>query len=573
MHVENEDMRLEMQRNKEKDIEPIVIEAKKSFKGSPFKSKVREIYYSLLSLNVGVKNIGDVIKTVLKFLNVEIDYLPSIKTVRNFNTELGIIAKNQINETVKNSKNITLHRDATTKKGRHYYGIEISTEGETLTAGVREVHNGTADTYVNSLNEIIEDISLCSGESSRQFFYENIQNSMTDRCATESKVNKILNENMSQNLNEFKCSTHPLLQFSEVCEKEISVLEKEFQKDFKIDSQSSFSNVLKSVSKLFFKDGTGDPLLASNYIKSKGIKNIPLINFRGNRFNIAFYNSAGVYFLKQHLLSYLKDSKTSLNYVQTVIVKCLENNFFLSILRAMGILSKIVTEPYFRFSSDKDNTILEMDGLCNRLVDLLSTAKQNPHLLLCNSISLLYGPCVRQSNEICECLFLPSDSLDSLTSIVLARLCKVLHAKCEHIFKDYLKHGKYYSTSEDITKQAKTCPTNNITVERLMAKVDSNLRNSPNIDIPNLESRVMYKKNETESWLSKKSESEQEFVVQSAVKLRKDVQVENRERKNQLFQKSIQIIEDRKRKKENTEIKKEKKNKKCYKITLLNLVL
>ena len=42
--------------------------------------------------------------------------------------------------------NITLHRDGTTKKGRHYYGLEFSIKEKTIKAGVRE---GKADTDVD----------------------------------------------------------------------------------------------------------------------------------------------------------------------------------------------------------------------------------------------------------------------------------------------------------------------------------------------------------------------------------------------------------------------------------------
>ena len=48
--------------------------------------------------------------------------------------------------------NITLHRDGTTKKGRHYYGLEFSIKEKTITAGVR---GGKADAYVDCGNEFI----------------------------------------------------------------------------------------------------------------------------------------------------------------------------------------------------------------------------------------------------------------------------------------------------------------------------------------------------------------------------------------------------------------------------------
>ena len=52
---------------------------------------------------------------------------------------------------------------------------------------------------------------------------------MTDRSSTEEKVNKNLSKgifDMTNSLpNLFKCAVHPLLQFREVCEKELIRIE------------------------------------------------------------------------------------------------------------------------------------------------------------------------------------------------------------------------------------------------------------------------------------------------------------------------------------------------------------
>jgi hypothetical protein len=52
---------------------------------------------------------------------------------------------------------------------------------------------------------------------------------MTDRSSTEEKVNKNLSKDildMTNSLpNSFKCVVHPLLQFREVCEKELIRIE------------------------------------------------------------------------------------------------------------------------------------------------------------------------------------------------------------------------------------------------------------------------------------------------------------------------------------------------------------
>jgi hypothetical protein len=68
-------------------------------------------------------------------------------------------------------------------------------------------------------------------------------------------------------------------------------------------------NLLKFVSKLFYKDGAGDPLYVPTYLKDKGINTIPVIRFRGNRFNTLVHNAAGTYYLRDSLIQYFTTSK------------------------------------------------------------------------------------------------------------------------------------------------------------------------------------------------------------------------------------------------------------------------
>lgn len=72
---------------------------------------------------------------------------------------MGTISRMQLQEQLSSNK-LTMHRDATTKKGHHYYSVEYSNDdGQTLTAGLREVCDGKAETYVKSTHEMLVDIS------------------------------------------------------------------------------------------------------------------------------------------------------------------------------------------------------------------------------------------------------------------------------------------------------------------------------------------------------------------------------------------------------------------------------
>jgi hypothetical protein len=53
---------------------------------------------------------------------------------------------------------------------------------------------------------------------------------MTDRSATENKVNEIICADNDITVNSFKCSVHPLLQFGTVAQKKVGEIEKKLKK-------------------------------------------------------------------------------------------------------------------------------------------------------------------------------------------------------------------------------------------------------------------------------------------------------------------------------------------------------
>jgi hypothetical protein len=71
-----------------------------------------------LSRRVGLQHIKPIIEGVLSLLDVQIEKLPSVTTACQLESELC------------NSTALTMHRDATTKKGRHFYGVEFSNNND-----------------------------------------------------------------------------------------------------------------------------------------------------------------------------------------------------------------------------------------------------------------------------------------------------------------------------------------------------------------------------------------------------------------------------------------------------------
>lgn len=56
---------------------------------------------------------------------------------------------------------------------------------------------------------------------------------------------------------------------------------------------------------------SGKPVEFREFLHAQGqVKDVPLASFKGNRFNILFHNSAGVYYLLHDLLSFAEEHKT-----------------------------------------------------------------------------------------------------------------------------------------------------------------------------------------------------------------------------------------------------------------------
>jgi len=173
---------------------------------------------------------------------MHIDELPSESSAENFSHEMSFIAKQHVDEAIENSQNFTLHRDATTKLGRHFYGVTVSNEKNFIT-GIKEIKDGKATTYANCTSSIMNNVSNMSTHSSNPL--EKVSNFMIDRSATENKANDVLSKEIassssSHSVESFKCAVHPLLQFSDICEKELVKLENEI--DVHIDKQKKRIN-------------------------------------------------------------------------------------------------------------------------------------------------------------------------------------------------------------------------------------------------------------------------------------------------------------------------------------------
>ncbi|XP_021353981.1 uncharacterized protein LOC110450679 [Mizuhopecten yessoensis] len=268
-----------------------------------------------------------------------------------------------------------------------------------------------------------------------------------------------------------------------------------------------------------------------------------------------FYNAAGTYFLAKPLIDYLQNSKSTVNFTQNLIFEGLKNVFFLDICRCLGLVSKAITEPYWRLAGGAVESALDMGPVYVRLLEVLSSVMENPNLLLTNNIRLFPGPCSPVDDVH---TYLLSENVSEFCPMILQKLCHVLKLKGDHLVKDFLPGGSLNCPSAILVEKSKSCPPHNITVERLMAKVDRSMKCSPNITINTLESNICYTGNKTGEWLKAQPEPEQKHIISNARLGKKHYIKTVKERKEMLRKSQLEIFRNRT---ETVQKKKEKQRK------------
>jgi E1A/CREB-binding protein len=102
----------------------------------------------------------------------------------------------------------------------------------------------------------------------------------------------------------------------------------------------------------------GKPVQFRDFIKEEGtVSKVPLVPFKGNRFNVLFHNAAGLYYLLKDLLVFRSCHKND-NKLFGAINEYAQVLSFQAGVRALGLVNKLVTGPLWR-ELEKDMHVLD----------------------------------------------------------------------------------------------------------------------------------------------------------------------------------------------------------------------
>ncbi|VDI77284.1 Hypothetical predicted protein [Mytilus galloprovincialis] len=488
-----------------------------TFENGKYTNEVRECCMQLVTEgNVSLNKLPIVITSVLKNLTGKLpERLPSKSLISSrLMVEAKIVACKQACEAMltnykpTEAKGNVLHQDATTKYHDHYEGMQVTLkDGSNLSLGLSKVGGGDAATYTKCFNNIIDDLARSYSnpdEDSTKVkakLITSIKCFLSDQCAT----NNVFNENIEK----IRKDLLPTI---------LSLIAETHTHSFESDESGTF-RLARTAAKALTKRGSdksGIGAFWEVFLKGRDIKN-HLVTFHGHRINIAFHDCAAVYFHRNDILELLQDYPEPNGLLKSVLFD-IKAKVFIAGARAMGMLDKLVTAPFWK--------ILEQEG---SILDI------NNHLLqmkLCLSQwaadgsepfsgALMYDVSLLDKDDLYNELFKETNDpqLDSFTQIALELLCAQLQIILERQAASQLPGGSYWEPSKNIKEMSKNVPKTNAISERDMAILDNLLKAKPAAKSSTLETVLMWTRNKPSKWLCNLPVSERHAALESAQKL------------------------------------------------------
>ena len=127
----------------------------------------------------------------------------------------------------------------------------------------------------------------------------------------------------------------------------------------------------------------------------------------GNHFNVIFHNGGAVYYHRHHIKS-LIENKHEQNHLFLAVSEDLQNKVYIAGLRALDIVSKLITGPYFRLVGDKES-IFYLNPHLHRLQLSLQHFSKGASPLLDKECAFSDHVADVQKDEIYDSLFQPQD--------------------------------------------------------------------------------------------------------------------------------------------------------------------
>lgn len=555
-----------------------------------YKDNVRQCCMELLSNNVSLARLAPVIRSVSSLLfNCEVPRLPSAGMLSSLLVEMKQISQIHAATEIAKDAYTTLHTDATSKFGQKYTGFQATTATGTYSLGMSEMDIGSAARTLDVMKEMLQSVDQCCKsagvlEGACSKMVANMKNTMSDRGSVEVAFNNLYDEfratvvpecyenwaALSQEaqasilrVNHFYCGLHFLVGMAEVAEKALFAWEKTQLEDEGVNEdvlrkgESGTHRLIYTACKALTKHGSeqaGCHAAFMAFLSDKGV-NMPLVDFRGNRFNILFFNAAGLWQIRDLVSGFLSDSHGTTNRLLQAVASDLRVPEFLAGCRALGIVRKLITGPLWRVLED-ESSVADMSAVYQALHASFESWANDASTLLDGS-GKPFPECSIEVDNLSDELFSPHEN-DASVQVVLQLLCAAFSTLSSRQLADHLTGGKYGEFEDSVAKEVQSVPKTNRASEKDFAQLDRLVREKPNASLVAMEGLILFANNKTSSWLSQLSPEERKAIFTAASSSSSLHRAMYKKRKAEIVSARLKVLKEKEQKKKQREEKEER---------------
>ena len=269
-------------------------------------------------------------------------------------------------------------------------------------------------------------------------------------------------------MNNFSCGLHFVVGLADAAEETVKLWESNVLPEENVTASSGTQRLIRTACKAFHHKGSqqsGSSPLFQTYLKKHNIQKIPLAHFVGNRFNILFYDAAGVYYLQSHMITFIESVHGNhANRLLQAVLADLKNPVYMAGCRALGLIDKVVTGPLWRKLKDPSISVLKMSHVYSEMKNKFDSWNNDANEFINGEAKLDSADDVHV-NEVWTALTETSEG-DSMTMELLQLLFGSFSITTQRMLIHHLPEGKYHSSDAKLKGEISSVPTTNVAPER-----------------------------------------------------------------------------------------------------------
>ncbi|XP_041475676.1 uncharacterized protein LOC121424143 [Lytechinus variegatus] len=560
-----------------------------TFADGRFNDSVHLTIMELLACNVSISKIDTVIRTVLKNLaGKEVDRLPSMETKSRILSEARHLADVEVASAMNANRpgdaiGNCIHGDGTTKYLKQNQELQVTLpDGTSRTMSLCEMAGRdtsvVSDSFTAQVQELADSISTEASESTNitQKIMTTLKSTIANQGPTVPQLSdklRLLKEELlpsvfrkwdlleqeekatCQQFATLYCKMHPLINFDEEVDKILKAYE-DIASGGKtmhtlLTGESGVRRLIRTGSKAFHHRGceeSGVEDSFSSYIRHEFDSDNLLVDYVGNRAYILFEGAAVTFYHLQHFQNFVSILPEPNNLLRAVAEDAADRVYEAE-MRALGIVHKIITEPFWT-AVKKARNILELSDVLHHLQLKLTAWKDDGGDMLSGESAVTGISPVKDS--VYEKLFIDKEDADKHAICVqaLELICCAILQKLERQCKDHLPGGKYWKPSASFEQAFFKVPSTNLIGERDFAILDILVRQKPSARVISLEALIIWTNNKTAAWLEDLDEERRTELMTEARARAPAVLKKYKERMVSIKSEKWRLLQEKQKKKE-----------------------